>query len=568
MMPSECAPTSIFVESWSLDRINSELQELRGRCSKDEELVFHYGSVQAVKEILADLRQLEEKHLVPKSPLDVLGQASPPASSIEQVQRNLDETDSPELPGLWRENWKRFRESMVSQLENGNGREADAMIIVKQNADETSVLAVWQLAPRKMTTVVIGNPRVGKSALLNHLVGSDTFKSGVTRGGGITEHLQEFFNEADGEYYADTPGFNDVDRKDATAQEISKALKEDGTFRLVFMIQMPGGGFQEQDLAIIRLVCDALKDFTRIPCGIIVNKVFHHEWAEIKKNLEAGAYSAKLNRFCPLPQEDWTPDHFLMVPAQQGSQTFDEVFDGVGDWVKKLKAIEINAGQVGEISAMGSLPRIRFEARVQELQKKTEQYIRGLWMIVLGCLCCFLILATFGWFVFFQPILQQELRELSELKLLIDNGTGTFVKLNQKRWALQAQLNTTAMKLAQTEATLQNLPRNFTFKKPRETDLAKEQLRSLELQKEKEEEQRQKLAQRLASASAEQKHIEDEMAQTRRETAALKDWPIFGRFLPFVCSLVIGVCLLVGLRAADAREALPLHQSLLQNEHP
>lgn len=203
-----------------------------------------------------------------------------------------------------------------------------------------------------------------------------------------------------------------------------------------------------------------------------------------------------------------------------------------------------------------------FEARVEELKKTTEQHVLRLWMIVLGCPCCFLIMATLGWFVFFQPMMQQELHELSELKLVLDNGTSTFAKL-------QAQLNTTKMELAQTEATLQNLPTNFTSKKPRETDFAmKEQIRSLKLQKEKQEEQRQKLAQRLAIASAEQKHIEDEMTQTRRETAALKDWPIFGRFLLFVCSLLVGVCLFVGLKAADAREALPLHQSLLQNEHP
>eukprot|EP00438_Fugacium_kawagutii_P013518 Skav208911 [mRNA] locus=scaffold270:634913:636019:- [translate_table: standard] len=343
-VPPECTITTLTeAEGWSLRRMQKALNDHRNRCSQDEELLFHYASARAVKEILADSSELHFENLKENSPLDLL----------QKVLSNLSEADVE--AAMWKDHWIQFRRNMLELLPESTGREADAVIIVKREPGRSSLLAAWKLAPRKMTTIVIGNPRVGKSALLNHLVGSTAeFESGVTDGGGLTRGLQEFFNEADGKYYADTPGFYDVDRKHETAQVISNALKEDGEFRLVFMIQLPGGGFQNQDLALIALVLDALSRLPNIHCGIIINKVFQHEWSDIKSFVDKGSYSKQLNQRCPLPHEEWTPRHFHMVPAREGSRSMDEVFDGVETWVHSMPAIDIQAALVGEISAISS----------------------------------------------------------------------------------------------------------------------------------------------------------------------------------------------------------------------
>lgn len=45
-------------------------------------------------------------------------------------------------------------------------------------------------AAARQHILFVGNPGTGKSTLLNSLVGSAVFKSGVSFGGGLTSYLQ------------------------------------------------------------------------------------------------------------------------------------------------------------------------------------------------------------------------------------------------------------------------------------------------------------------------------------------------------------------------------------------
>ena len=88
---------------------------------------------------------------------------------------------------------------------------------------------------KKEFTIFIGNPGVGKSALLNCILGNNVFESGLCVGTGLTSVCQIAFNQRDGIFYGDTPGLYDIKKLEEAAEEISKALKSgDGNYRIVF----------------------------------------------------------------------------------------------------------------------------------------------------------------------------------------------------------------------------------------------------------------------------------------------------------------------------------------------
>ncbi len=65
-------------------------------------------------------------------------------------------------------------------------------------------------------TLMIGNPGVGKSILLNALIGQPAFKSGISF---------QMHQAPNGAWYNDTPGLADVKLRQKAAEEICKALK-------------------------------------------------------------------------------------------------------------------------------------------------------------------------------------------------------------------------------------------------------------------------------------------------------------------------------------------------------
>ncbi|OWZ24250.1 hypothetical protein PHMEG_000729 [Phytophthora megakarya] len=129
----------------------------------------------------------------------------------------------------------------------------------------------------------MGNPGTGKSTLINCLVGSPIFDSGLSYGGGMTKNFQARTHE--NVRYMDTPGLADRNIQEMAASAITEALQQSGTYKLFFMVRLENGRVVSDDLATIEIVLSSI-DLEEIPFGIIVNNVKKRQYT---KMMEKGA---------------------------------------------------------------------------------------------------------------------------------------------------------------------------------------------------------------------------------------------------------------------------------------
>ena len=65
-------------------------------------------------------------------------------------------------------------------------------------------------SPEEVNILLIGNPRVGKSTILNGLIMKPHFKSGISFGAGLTYQLDIYKPPGQSITYMDTPGLDDA----------------------------------------------------------------------------------------------------------------------------------------------------------------------------------------------------------------------------------------------------------------------------------------------------------------------------------------------------------------------
>lgn len=117
--------------------------------------------------------------------------------------------------------------------------------------------------------ILIGHPGVGKSAIINALVGRNVLASGLSLRG-LTTHLQKI--EHDGSLFIDTPGLADIEIQEQAALEIEKALKFNGIYKIFFVINVKEGRIVEKDCDTINRVLKAI-DNAEKRFHIIINKI-------------------------------------------------------------------------------------------------------------------------------------------------------------------------------------------------------------------------------------------------------------------------------------------------------
>lgn len=134
--------------------------------------------------------------------------------------------------------------------------------------------------------MMIGNPGVGKSTMLNSLSGALHFQSGFSPGTGKTYQFDKHVDETTGNEFYDTPGLADTQKRKDAANAIEEALKMNGEYKIFFVVCLQAGRVSPQDVATMKVVLEAC---SRIGTnyGIIINKVHPKSVRKVEDGMEA-----------------------------------------------------------------------------------------------------------------------------------------------------------------------------------------------------------------------------------------------------------------------------------------
>ncbi|RLN44247.1 hypothetical protein BBJ29_006322 [Phytophthora kernoviae] len=162
----------------------------------------------------------------------------------------------------------------------------------------------------KENRLFLSNPGTGKSTLINCLIGTFVFQSGVQRGDGLTRIFQRF--ETNGVTYMDTPGLANKTFNESAAQEITTALKQSGFFKLFFMVRFQNGRVVAEDLSTIESVFDSI-EIPDVVYSVIVNNISKEMYETLSSRgsefdavvalINSGRYSTRNICFIPTIDE-------------------------------------------------------------------------------------------------------------------------------------------------------------------------------------------------------------------------------------------------------------------------
>lgn len=136
---------------------------------------------------------------------------------------------------------------------------------------------------KKKCYLFVGNPGTGKSTIMNGLAGKAVFKAEPSfSGSGVT--FQFDIAEVPGVgLLMDTPGLADVEMKKKASEAITSALKQNGFYRVFFVITLQSGRIHAADKATMKLILESapITDYS-----VIVNRVPQEWFGEFSSNKE------------------------------------------------------------------------------------------------------------------------------------------------------------------------------------------------------------------------------------------------------------------------------------------
>ncbi len=143
-------------------------------------------------------------------------------------------------------------------------------------------LSLNSFAVKLTNILLVGNPGVGKSSIINALVGEKIAVAGFSAGKGLTTFFKPY--PKDDKVFMDTPGLADTRKRQEAGEEIGKALKQGGDYRIFFVVKLDGGRVRSDDVATITTVMDAI-DIENKQFNIIINQVTKEDKIDFAKNV-------------------------------------------------------------------------------------------------------------------------------------------------------------------------------------------------------------------------------------------------------------------------------------------
>lgn len=222
--------------------------------------------------------------------------------------------------------------------------------------------------------ILVGNPGVGKSTILNGMVGAAEFESGISLFGGLTSELGTHTYK--GNTYLDTPGLSDVDLRDAAAQAIQQAMKKGGKFKILFVVTLEAGRLRPDDLTTIRLVTESCDDIPEENgFAIVINKLGEATMKMLAQ--QQREFLTKVNSQLP---KRTTRLHLVkhkdeLFEAENVAWNLDETLKGFVEAVPVVKidpahVHDIKVDEMEEIKAQMAEKMSELESNAETLQKE------------------------------------------------------------------------------------------------------------------------------------------------------------------------------------------------------
>ena len=216
---------------------------------------------------------------------------------------------------------------------------------------------------------MIGNPGAGKSTMLNSILKKAYFKSGYSRGTGLTFKFD--IKTVAGVNYFDTPGLSDIEKRKEAAEAITESLKQEGLYKVYFVCTLEAGRLRPDDVTLLKLILESSQDLTSY--YVIVNRVSKAAKKQLDNSavwdilLRGGIASDKLPKDvlvldrCDDIEDE--ADRFLTNP------------EPLIQFVNNSTGIRIHASKVKQLQ-IDDFDRMRneLEAQIQEIQKKNMDY--------------------------------------------------------------------------------------------------------------------------------------------------------------------------------------------------
>ncbi|KAJ0395001.1 hypothetical protein P43SY_002154 [Pythium insidiosum] len=158
------------------------------------------------------------------------------------------------------------------------------------------------------TWIFIGNPGVGKSTLLNCLLGYNAFASGLSYGGGLTTEVATAYDASRDIVVVDTPGLFDAMLGHNAADDITSLLQPGGKYKLCFFVRLADGRVVCEDLVALERVLDSIF-LDDVPFSVIINDVKAVAYAELAKG---GRHFKQV--VAQINSGRYTTPHVLVVP--------------------------------------------------------------------------------------------------------------------------------------------------------------------------------------------------------------------------------------------------------------